>query len=294
MGKLGIDVGGTKVVLRTETGTGKAHVYTFRWPETQDRTADLELLAEGVRDARRHAEIDAVGVAMPATLDDAGRVVAWPSRAAWAGLEFVTFLRELLPSARIRCADDGDLAAVAEAAEAGTASLLYLGVGTGIGGGLLLDGRSVPALGRGSCEVGHVVVERNGPRCVCGRQGCVQAIASGPATLERAAALRGTEVSTDLLRDELQSGESWARAVVDESCAALAAAITTVTELCQPELVRIGGGLAAGLTGFVPRVDAYVTELARPGLPAVPVRSAAFGPFSSLRGAVLLAGGAAG
>ncbi|NGO67574.1 ROK family protein [Streptomyces boncukensis] len=290
MGTLGIDIGGTKVVLRTEDGAGPAHERTFRWPRTRDAVADCALLAAGVRDAAGHADIEAVGVAMPATLDPAGRVVAWPSRAHWAGLEFVPFLRGLLPSADVRCADDGDLAALAEADAAGAESLLYLGVGTGIGGGLVRDGHPLPGIGRGSCEVGHVVVDRAGPRCVCGRRGCVQAVASGPATLARASALRGAAVGADRLREEWRSGTSWARAVVEESCAALAAAVTTVTELFRPSLVRIGGGFAAGLPGFVTGVADGVSALARAGQGAVPVEPAEFGPLSSLRGATLLAG----
>jgi kanosamine 6-kinase len=169
------------------------------------------------------------------------------------------------------------------------ADLVYIGVGTGIGGGVVLGGRSCPGLLRGSCEFGHMVVDRGGARCDCGRRGCVQAVASGPATLRRAGRLCGRSVSFAELKDALRAGRPWAVSAVTESCAALAAAAVSVSELLHPSLVLIGGGFGAGLPGFVSTLSRHMLELARPAHPSVPVRAAALGGLSSLSGAVRLA-----
>ncbi|MFG3683377.1 ROK family protein [Micromonospora chalcea] len=288
-GVLGIDVGGTKVALHAEAPGRPAYDRTFRWPRgAADPADDLTVLAVEVdRLLDRWGPVDAVGVAMPATTDTGGTVTTWPGRPAWAGLDLTGALRRLFPDAATAVADDGDLAALAEARCAGADDVVYLGVGTGIGGGVVLAGRPVP--GRSSAEIGHMVVALDGERCDCDRHGCLQSVASGPATLRRAAARRGGEVGFDDLRAGLDGREPWAVAAVEESCRALAAAVVSLGEILDPALAIVGGGFAAGLPGFVPLVAQRARRAGRPGRPAPPVRPAALGGLSSLHGAVELA-----
>ncbi|WP_338492909.1 ROK family protein [Streptomyces sp. SJL17-4] len=310
---LGIDVGGTKVAFRVESEGEDPYEVSFPWNARHSAAADLAQLADAVGELRARmrgctgagagaaasADSDAgadvrsgfraVGVAMPATVAPSGRVLAWPSRPEWTGVELEAALRGLFPEAAVGWADDGDLGALAEAEEAGCDRLLYLGVGTGVGGGFVDEGAVHPGAGRGSFEIGHVIVERDGALCVCGRRGCVQAVASGPATLGRAARLRGAEVSFEALRAGVAEGAPWALAAVDEACAALAAAVVGVHELLHPRLTLIGGGFAEGMPGFVDGVARHVSRLARPGGPSSPVRPAVLGGLSSLRGACALA-----
>ncbi|MEU7384791.1 MULTISPECIES: ROK family protein [unclassified Streptomyces] len=285
-GCLGIDFGGTKVALRVESEDAQPDETVFRWPDG-DITRDLTALSDGVRALldRWPGTVGAVGVAMPATLDRARRVVSWPGRPSWAGTDIGTVLQALFPTAEVRLADDGDLAALAEAAAVGRGDIVYLGVGTGIGGGFVLGGR--PALVSG--EVGHMIIDRSGPVCDCGRRGCLQSIASGPATLRRAAFARGAPVTFEELRAAWLAGEPWAVSAVDESCAALAASVVGLCELVHPAAIVVGGGFATGLPGFTAVVDAHTHALQRPGHPAPEVHEAVLGGLSSLRGALLLA-----
>ncbi|GAA1216795.1 ROK family protein [Streptomyces rhizosphaericus] len=292
-------MGGTKVALRLEHDDLSIRESTFRWAEPDgtdaitsgDATRDLELLARHIRELCEPERLTGVGVALPATLDATGTVTAWPGRPGWAGVELRSALSALFGEAEVRCADDGDLAALAEAHEAACPDLLYLGVGTGIGGGIVLNGKPVPGVGRGSCEVGHLIVDRDGPLCDCGRRGCVQAAASGPATLRRAARRRGEEVAFTALREAVRDGKQWAVAALRESGRALATAVAGVCELVRPSLVLIGGGFAAAMPELVAMVAERTTALERPGHPLPPVRAATLGGLSSLHGAVLLARG---
>ncbi|WP_432008139.1 ROK family protein [Streptomyces parvus] len=290
---LGIDIGGTKVAFRAEPDGADAHESSFIWPESgrvADDIAALHRHAEEVL-ARTGQSVAAVGVAVPATLDADGRVTSWPTRPSWQGLDLVIVLGELFPRAELCWGDDGDLAAMAESHASGLADLVYLGVGTGIGGGMVLGGRSVPGPRRGSCELGHLIVDRRGERCDCGRHGCVQAEASGPATLRRASTARGTRVSFAELRHGYAEGAGWAVAAVEHSCAALAAALVGVGELVRPDAAVIGGGFAAGLPGFVEETARQAARLSRPGHPPPPIGPAVLGGRSSLYGAVLAAKG---
>lgn len=288
---LGIDVGGTKVALRAENDAGCVQETSFPWAPRLSATRDLDQLAEHVAKMRAllGTPLRAVGVAMPATVDAEGRVTAWPSRPEWTDVDFGAALRKLFPEAAVAWADDGDVGALAEARAAGCDDLLYIGVGTGIGGGLVLRGEPCPGLGRGSFEIGHVIVELGGARCVCGRCGCLQAIASGPATLRRAELLRGAAVTFDELRDALRDEESWAVTAIDQSCRALAAAVAGVQELVHSQRALIGGGFAAGIPEIIDRVAAQLTALARPGHDPLLVAPAKLGGLSSLHGAVSLA-----
>jgi kanosamine 6-kinase len=282
---LGIDIGGTKVAFIDDHGTRSA----FTWPEHSDVAHDLELLRAHA--APFGATARGVGVAFPGALDADGRVVVWPSRASWTGAGFLGPLREIFPHAHVRVGDDGDLAALAEADHAGRGDLLYVGVGTGVGGGLVIAGRSCPELGRGSCELGHVVIDRAGARCVCGRRGCLQAEASGPAILGRAAGARGSAVSFADLVTGVRDGSGWALDAIEHACDALATAVITVTELVRPDVVVVGGGFADGVPGFVDVLAARTAALARPGVPVPSVRPAVHGGDSSLHGALLAARG---
>lgn len=297
-GFLGIDIGGTKVALRAEHEGSEPYQTSFLWPRAPGGprwSADLAALAGEVAALRRDwpLPIGSVGVAVPATLDASGRVVTWPNRPSWAGRDLGLALRGLFADAPVRWADDGDLAALAEAGAAGCADVVYVGVGTGIGGGVLVDGRPLPGLGRGSCELGHVVIDRSGPRCDCGRDGCVQAVASGPATLRRAARLRGAEVSYEELAAGFGAQDPWALDAVRESCAAVAAAVVGVSELLSLRLALVGGGFAHGVPGFAAEVDRAAQRLARPGR-LISVRQASLDGLSSLHGAILLARGITG
>ncbi|WP_229074514.1 ROK family protein [Actinoplanes sp. DH11] len=281
---LGIDVGGTKVAVRTESGAAPPRTSSLRWRPGVSVADDLADLAAHLRDLP--PGVCSAGVAMPATVDDDGAVTAWPTRPGWIGVDLAAAFGGLLPGIPVRWADDGGLAALAESRAHG-ADLLYVGVGTGIGGGVVHAGRSLPV--RGSCELGHLVVDRSGPRCDCGRAGCLQAIASGPATLRNAAALRGRPVGFAELRDGWLCGAAWAREAVADSCAALAAAVVGVGELLGPPLAVIGGGFAAGLPGFCEEVAGRTAALARAGHQPPEVRPSAYGALASLHGAVLLA-----
>nr|AXL05402.1 ROK family protein [uncultured bacterium] len=288
---LGIDVGGTKVAFRVETDDGPAGETAFGWAPRHSAAADLAQLAGHVAELRTRlgTPLRAVGVAMPGTVGPDGRITAWPSRPEWTGLALGESLRALFPGAAVAWADDGDLGALAEARAAGCDNLLYLGVGTGVGGGLVLRGEPCPGPARGSFEIGHVVIELDGPRCVCGRHGCLQAIASGPATLDRAAGLRGAAATFDDLRRALGDGRPWAVRAVHRTARALAAAVTGVRELVHPDRVVLGGGFAAGVPELVGWVSEHLAEFARPGQPPLPAEPAALGGLSSLHGAVSLA-----
>ncbi len=158
--------------------------------------------------------------------------------------------------------NDCKLAALAEAhcgAGAGASSVFYVTLGTGVGGGLVRQGRILELGDRGEAEIGHVVVAPDGPPCWCGGRGCVESVCSGPG-LSRLAALLG-ERHPGLWRSSTlfapdppdskailaawQAGDPFGSLVVERSMDYLAAALAAAVNLTVPEKVVIGGGLGA-------------------------------------------------
>lgn len=289
---LGIDIGGSKVAMRLETTAGlPGEVRTFGWSAQQDAADDLGQLgrcAAELVSATDRGKLAGIGVALPATLRD-GRMAAWPSRPTWTGLQLQELLDRLPLSERVTLADDGSLAALAEADAAGCSDLGYLGIGTGVGGGVVSAGRLLNGPTGAAGELGHLPLRSGGPLCDCGRTGCVQATASGPATLRRAATRRGTAVTATDFVAGVEQQDGWAVQTLAETAAVLAQVVLILGELLEVTQVRVGGGFGAGVRPLAPAICEHLGVLARPGHRVPDVQPAAHGSRASLYGAGLIA-----
>jgi glucokinase len=174
----------------------------------------------------------------------------------------------------------------------GRANVLGMVVSTGVGGGLILDGRLINGAGGQAGHIGHVIVEPDGPRCPCGARGCLTVVASGPKLTEWARAAgwrsRDGETAQHLAADAVR-GHPQAIAAMQRAGRALGMAIASVARLCDLEVVAIGGGVSqAGPLLFEP-VEAALREYLRMpygrGLRVVP---AALGQEAGLIGAAAL------
>jgi len=273
----GIDLGGTKIqaviVDDDHKVLGSARHPTPTTGGPQDVASEMVL---ALRDAAKAAEIEpaqlgGIGVGSPGTIED-GNVTSARNLPGWEG----TFALAATLSAAlgvgglggipIRIGNDVQVATDAELKlGAGRLYSSLLGVfwGTGVGGGLILDGK--PWTGRGGAgEIGHMVVEIDGARCTCGRRGCMEAYAGRAAMEEHARRLHEEKGrKTDLFRlmrererERLTSG-IWSRAlehqdklateIVDRAVRALGAGIASAVNLLDVEGVIIGGGLGIRL-----------------------------------------------
>jgi glucokinase len=309
----GIDLGGTKIqtviVDDEHTVLSSARRPTPTSGGPQDVAAEMEV---ALRDAARAAEVEparlaGIGVGSPGTIED-GNVTSARNLPGWEG----TFaLAEKLQSAlgpEVRVGNDVQVATGAElklGAGRPYSSLLGVFWGTGVGGGIILDGK--PWTGRGGAgEIGHMVVEIDGARCTCGRRGCMEAYA-GRAAMEAHARKLHEEKGhkTDLFklmreheRERLTSG-IWARAldhgdklateIVDRAVRALGAGIASAVNLLDVESVIIGGGLGVRLGDpYAKRItDAMHPHLFADARPP-DVHVAALGDLGGAIGAALL------
>jgi glucokinase len=264
----GIDLGGTKIQTAiVDTGgnvLGESRRPTPTGGGPQDVASEM---TAALREAAGEAGIETsalegVGVGSPGDVDERTGVVSGARNLpGWEGSFALAETLKKALGAEVRVGNDVQVATEAEFhLGAGREFSTLIGVfwGTGVGGGLVLDGK--PWLGRGAAgEIGHMVVERGGARCPCGRRGCLEAYA-GRAEMEAEARRRHEEgAKTDLFklmrkhdRERLTSG-IWERAIdhgdhlaeqlIDRAVEMLGTGIASAVNLLDPEAVIVGGGL---------------------------------------------------
>jgi len=264
---LGVDLGGTKI-LTALVGDDGGIVARERVRTPQDGpdsvvaavagTIEAVLAAAGV--SRR--DVVGVGVGAPGPLNpDTGMVFQPPNLAGWHDVPLGALLTERL-GVRATVANDADAAALGEwrfGAGRGIDDLVYVTVSTGIGGGIIIGGKLLLGVSGTAGEIGHMTIDVNGPRCVCGNTGCLEVLAAGPA-IARAAqeAVRGGAASTLLSRaggrveaitarvvaDAAAAGDALAAAVFNRAATYVGVGVANLLNLLNPAMVIIGGGVS--------------------------------------------------
>lgn len=243
---LGFDIGGTQVRAALGSQDRMIAQQAASWPSSLAPAEEVRFVADLALDLQRshapHQPIQAVGVALAALVDGSGTVVSWPNRPGWRGLPFRELLAEHLPVPTV-IEDDANAAALAEYARGagrGYRHVLVLMAGTGIGAGLILDGRLFRGRSGWAGELGHLVVQADGPLCACGHRGCLQMVASGR-TLERAAIDQGLADVPALIA--AAHADRRAQAAIVDCGRWIGLAAANVVNLLDLEAVVIGGGL---------------------------------------------------
>lgn len=205
----------------------------------------LALAEELIGAAGERPTVAGIGFGGPVDLAQ-GRTRTSYLSAGWAGMALGEVVAEGL-GITTWLANDADAGGLGEAlfgAGAGAASVLYVNVGTGIGGAVVLAGRIHAGATSTAGEIGHVLVAPDGPECACGRRGCLQAVSAGPALAREASALAGEELTGRQVGEAAVAGDELAVAVVEEAARYLGIAIANAVNLIDPAVVVVGGGVA--------------------------------------------------
>lgn len=269
-GALVVDLGATKVAVYGPSGIRRATL-----PVLTRATEELAWLTTWLAEDLTPV-ISRIIVAAAPEVDGAGVVRRWPNRPGWLGLSLGAALA--LDGITIDIVTDGAAAALGEAAEQGLRRMLYLGLGTGVATGWVVDGMPVPM--REPIDLAHATIADRSAKCVCGRRGCLQAWASGRGVLERVAGLGLGELSWDDITQRWSS-PAFAR-VRRGTIDALAAGSRLGAEVFGCETVVIGGRLVTLLPGLVAEVHASL-------IGSIEIREGRLGGDATLRGATDLA-----
>jgi glucokinase len=273
---VGVDIGGTKVAagLVDRNGEIKSQIRT---PMVANRGAGeglaavvsaIDLLLSHHPKAR--TLIRGIGICAPGPLDPkTGVVINPPNVPCWRDFPLATEVEKVY-RVPVKVENDANAAALAEArwgAGRGYRHIFYAGVGTGIGSGIVFDGKIYNGRTGAAAEGGHMSIAYDGPRCGCGKPGCIEILAAGPAIARRARAKLASApgsrsaildlakgnidaVTSEMVGQAYAAGDPVARQVLQETVDLLSLWLSNIIDLLEPDVIILGGGVAAMLSPF--------------------------------------------
>ena len=280
-----IDLGGTNVRAIVAGLDGKISGDDRRPSRASDGLdATIEALLASLGRACSEAGVEAsdlrgLGVATPGWVDtERGVVPAAPQLIGWRDVPLVEMLQERL-GVTVRLENDANAAALGEntfGAGRGTRHMLYITVSTGVGAGIIADGRLYGGAKGSAGEIGHTIVDPSGPRCGCGNNGCLESLSSGTAIARRAAeaadrgdsaALAGIReregrLGARLVAEAARKGDAASVAIYEEAGRFLGIALANAVNLLSPEAIILGGGVMQAKDLFLPRAEETMRDLA--------------------------------
>ncbi|MDQ6745097.1 MAG: ROK family protein [Actinomycetota bacterium] len=307
---IGVDMGGTKLLAGAVDQALAVHYRAQRNVVGLDQAALLDVSVEAVQEARTRAggEVAAVGFGIPSLMDRRTRQSVIAVNLPLAGIPFADVMTERL-GLPVFVDNDANVAALAEhraGAARGATEAVMLTIGTGIGGGLILRGELYRGTVGAAAELGHMVIDLDGPRCQgnCPNRGCVEALASGTALAREAARLagerpqsalgralaRGQALLGPLVTELAHDGDEAAVEAIRLIGSRLGVAIASYVNIFNPQVVVVGGGvIAAGELLLTPARAAVAERALPPSRDEVEVVPAHFGIEAGMVGAATLA-----
>jgi glucokinase len=309
---IGVDIGGTKVAVGIVDDDGKI-LSQQRFPMIANSTPEAALQSvvsaiDSIRSVSISESIGAIGLCAPGPLDPiTGVVVNPPNLPAWRNFPLAAKIAEAykLP---VKLDNDANAAALAETrwgAARGYRYVFYATIGTGIGTGIVFDNRIYHGRTGAAGEGGHVSIDYRGPKCHCGKLGCIEILAAGPAIGVRAREkfssgsqsslildlAKGNVDSIDshLVGEAYAAGDALAREILEETSHLLAIWLGTIVDLLDPDVIVMGGGVAAMLQPFFPYIKRQLPQwCVNSRVSEIPLLMAHYGADAGIAGGAAL------
>ena len=272
--RIGVDVGGTKVAAGLVNSAGEIS-FQMRVPmAAHDAAAGLAAVIAAIDSVRAASSeqskaISGIGICAPGPLDPrTGIVINPPNLPGWRNFPLAAEVSKVY-SLPVRVDNDGNAAALAEAlwgAGRGFRNVFCATIGTGIGTGIVFDHHIYHGRTGAAAEGGHNTIDYRGPRCGCGKLGCIEVLASGPAIARRASEKVGKDgrrslmldmasgqpdrITSEMVGRAYAAGDLLAKEVLQETALLLTVWLGNIIDLLEPDVMIIGGGAGAMLQPF--------------------------------------------
>ena len=266
---IGIDLGGTNiaagVVDENLNILKKGSVPTLASRPADEIVADMaKLCLDIVKDAGLSlSDIECAGIAAPGTANSETGVIEYANNLPFRNFPIAAKLSEMSGISRVIIENDANAAALAEAvagAAKGERYSVMITLGTGVGGGIIIDGKVYSGFNHAGAELGHMVISHGGRHCSCGRDGCWEAYSSATGLINMTKEkieeckksgretmmtkmIEGSKVSGKTAFAAMKQGDAAAAEVVDEYISYLACGISNIINIFQPSVLSIGGGI---------------------------------------------------
>lgn len=309
---LGVDIGGTKVAVGVVNREGKI-LAQQRAPMIANGSADagLDAVIEAIDSMLSSSplEIESIGICAPGPLDPKrGIVLNPPNVPCWRNFPLAERVsaKYRVP---VKVDNDANAAALAETlwgAARGFRHVFYATIGTGIGSGIVFDGSIYHGKTGSAGEGGHVSIDYRGPVCACGKPGCIEILAAGPAIGLRARTKISAEpsrgsvllslaggdfgaVTSEIVGRAYAQGDGLAKDVLRDTIALLAPWLGNIVDLFDPDVIVIGGGVAAMLKPFFEELKGLLSKwCVNPHVSEIPLSMAHYGADAGIAGGAAL------
>lgn len=250
--RIGIDIGGTDTKIGLVDVNQKLLAFTVisteaeKGPEEVVKNIGEAVLALLEQEKIPMDQCIGAGVGAPGTIDRKKGIMIYSNNIKWEQVPLVQMLSRYLP-VPVQMANDADCAALGEAA-AGAAKeyqdVIMLTLGTGVGGGIILDGKIYEGRKMGGSELGHMVIVENGETCTCGRKGCLEAYASATALRKAAERKLGKAMEPEELFRLAEDNDPAAGKIIEDYIRKLGTGIVNLVNIFRPQILLLGGGIA--------------------------------------------------
>ena len=280
MVRIGIDLGGTNIAVGVVNERYEI-IARHSIPTGAERAPEAVIAAMGdaVEEAARKAgvtvqECESIGIGSPGTCDSEAGTVVRAYNLQWFGVPVCRMLHQRF-GIPVRVSNDANCAALAEyvaGAGRGTRNMVMITLGTGVGGGIIIEGKIHAGMRTAGAELGHTLLVLNGEPCTCGRRGCWEAYASATALIRQAAAageahpdsllaaIPAGEMTGKAVFDCADRGDAAAQAVIDQYCVYVAAGMTDLVNALAPEMILLGGGISHQGERILQPIREYVAD----------------------------------
>jgi len=307
---LGVDIGGTKVAAGLVDAQGQI-VKRARVPmsATGDAESGLAAVIAGIRELMPSSAVSirGIGICSPGPLDPrTGVVINPPNLPCWRNFPLAERVRSAYNVA-VKVDNDANAAGLAEVlwgAARGYKNVFYATVGTGIGSGIILNGRILHGRTGAAGEAGHMGIDVHGPKCPCGKKGCIEVLASGPAIGRRARLKLAFHpdslllqmadgdiqaVNGEVVSRAAQQGDAVAKEVIDETLELIAYWLGNVIDFQEPDVIVMGGGVSTMLAPYLESIrKRWIGSIVNPWPEQVPLLLARYGEEAGIAGAAAL------
>ncbi len=295
---IGVDLGATTVKTGLVSSDGRI-LYQSKLPSrgNEGPAAVVKQIETSVRDALQHSkgkEIAGIGVGAPGIVNDVGLVQAPPNFSNWDAVPLADELRKFFDDMKIRVENDANAAAIAESkfgAGVDHPNFLFVIWGTGVGGGIILNGQIFRGPTGGAGEIGHICIHHEGPQCNCGSRGCVEAHVGQRYLSKRTAEQLGlhpksrildlvdgdvSKIEPYFIAQAAHDGDELAQKILIEAGTLLGVAIGSVMNTLDLRVSIIGGGISAAgdfvMQAIKKSVQAHVLKPLKPDIQILPAK----------------------
>jgi glucokinase len=313
---IGVDIGGTKVAAGIVDASGKILSQLRKpMPANDGPEAGLKAVTSAIdqllsaETSNPQVQPKAIGICAPGPLDpESGVVLNPPNLPCWRNFPLAARVAEKY-RVPVKVDNDANAAALAETiwgAARGYKYVFYATVGTGIGTGIVLDGRIYHGRTGAAGEGGHVSIDYRGPVCSCGKRGCIEVLAAGPAIAARArqrvaadpdrgAALldlaqgKLEAVTSEIVGKAYAAKDALAKEILQQTAELLTIWLGNIVDLLDPDVLVVGGGVAAMLNPFFGEIKRLLPSwCVNPRSAEIPLLSAHYGADAGIAGAAAL------